>query len=125
MSFSDNIQSFFQNIQQLITIYSEGFTVINTSNNYGIQSPDIINHLSDEDAFELMIQFKENINDQPNFLLISKKVFKLSLSFTRATWQELWNLYLASLDLMIIFFFANDLQNYTQLMPNTLHKCKN
>ena len=125
MSFSDNIQSFFQNIQQLITIYSESFTVINTSNNYGIQSPDIINHLSDEDAFELMIQFKENINDQPNFLLISKKVFKLLLSFTRATWQELWNLYLASLDLMILFFFANDLQNYTQLMPNTLHKCKN
>ena len=125
MSFSDNIQSFFQNIQQLITIYSESFTVINTSNNYGIESPDIINHLSDEDAFELMIQFKENINDQPNFLLISKKVFKLLLSFTRATWQELWNLYLASLDLMILFFFANDLQNYTQLMPNTLHKCKN
>ena len=113
----EKYSNLFQKINPMIKNYVESFNDIDTSKDYLIQCQSLIDNLSDESFFELLHKFKEEMKGQPKFYLNFMKMYEILLLFTRATRQGLWDLHLASLELMIPFFFAHDLQNYARLMP--------
>jgi len=51
-------------------------------------------------------------------------MYEVLLLFTRATRQGLWDLHLASLELILPYFFSHDLQNYARLMPEYIAQMK-
>ena len=97
----EKYSNLFQKINPLIKHYVECFNDIDTSKDYLIQCQSLIDNLSDESFFELLHKFKEEMKGQPKFYLNFMKMYEILLLFTRATRQGLWDLHLASLELMI------------------------
>ena len=62
-------------------------------------------------------QFDEVLNYQAKCLCKYMKMFEVLLLFIRASREENWELHLASLELMIPYFFSHDQLNYARFTP--------
>ena len=74
------------------------------------------------DYLKKIKQFDEGLNCQAKFLRNYMKMFEVLLLFIRASREENWELHLASLELMIPYFFSHDQLNYAQFTPYILQQ---
>ena len=110
-----------EKLSSLISKYLLNFDPDITDNSFLREKHmDIVQDISNEEIFKSLNDFDKQLKHQPKFLRNYMQMFEILLLFTRATMQGLWNLHLTALQLMVPYFFVNDLQNYARLMPEYL-----
>ena len=62
-------------------------------------------------------EFDNSLTKQAKFLRNFMKMFESLLLFVRATRQKDWELHLTSMNGLVLYFFAHDLQNYARMVP--------
>ena len=73
--------------------------------------------MQDDGLLKKIKKFDEGLNYQARFLRNYMKVFEVLLLFIRASREETWELHLASLELMIPYFFSHEQLNYARFIP--------
>ena len=92
MNLKDNIQSSKRSLKELFN--------------------ESLSKMQDDGLLKKIKQFDEGLNYQAKFLRNYMKMFEVLLLFIRASREENWELHLASLELMIPYFFSHDQLNY-------------
>ncbi len=78
---------------------------------------ELINTLNNIEFQEKQEEFDNSLTKQAKFLRNFMKMFESLLLFIRATRQNNWELHLTSLNALVMYFFAQDLQNYAKMAP--------
>ena len=78
---------------------------------------DLIDTYGNIEFQEKQEEFDNSLSKQAKFLRNFMKMFESLLLFVRATRQKDWELHLTSLNGLVKYFFAHDLQNYARMVP--------
>ena len=109
-----------EKLSSLLSSYLGNFDESDTFGHLRCNHDDVLNLITGIEIFEFFERFDGQLHHQPRFLRNCMQMYEILLLFVRATRQDIWNLRLTSLELMIPYFFAHDLQNYARLIPEYL-----
>ena len=100
-----------EKLSSLLSTYLANFDESGTFDDLRCNHDDLLNQITEQEVFESLKRFDGQLHHQPRFLRNCMQMHEILILFIRATRQGIWNLHLTSLELMIPYFFAHDLQN--------------